>query len=75
MDKGNYPELDQYRLKISFTGQEPIFSNECLDMARFRITVKNRYIFNFERDTIIELKLFYGNNIDEFNSYVYKLLR
>lgn len=75
MDKGNYTELDRYRLKISFTGQEPIFSNECLDMARFKITVKNGYISDFERNVMIELKLFYGNNIDEFSSYVYKLLK
>ena len=75
MDKGNYTELDRYRLKISFTGQEPIFSNECLDMARFRITVKNRYISDFEEDTIIELKLFYENKIVEFTSYVYELLK
>lgn len=74
-DKGNYTELYKSRLKISFTGQEPIFSNECLDMARFRIEVSSKYVHDFEKDTLIELKLFYGNNIDECSTYVHKLLK
>lgn len=74
-DKGNYTALDQSRLKISFTGQEPIFSNECLDMARFRIEVLDRYVHNFEKDTLIDLKLFYGNDIDERSISVHKLLK
>ncbi len=73
-DKGNYTVLDRYRLKISFTGQEPIFSNECLDMARFKIEVLNKYVDDFEKDTLIELKLFYGDKIVEFSTHVYKLL-
>ncbi len=73
-DKGNYTELDKYRLKISFTGQEPIFAYECLDMARFTIEVPDALVSEFEKKAFIELKLFYGNIIKEYKTSVYDLL-
>lgn len=73
-DKGNYTELDKYRLKISFTGQEPIFAYECLDMARFTIVVPDALVSDFEKNAFIELKLFYGNVIKEYKTSVYDLL-
>lgn len=73
-DKGNYTELDKYRLKISFIGQEPIFAYECLDMARFTIEVPDALVSDFEKNAFIELKLFYGNVIKEYKTSVYDLL-
>ena len=73
-DKGNYTELDKYRLKISFTGQEPIFAYECLDMARFTIEVPDALVSEFEKKAFIELKLFYGNIIKEYKTSVDELI-
>lgn len=74
-DKGNYTEMNKSTLKISFTGIEPLFPFECLDMGRFRIEVPYDYVDDFEKHSTIELKLFYENRIDEYNIFVYKLLK
>ena len=74
IDKGNVVELEDYRFKLSFIGQEPLFAYEYIDVARFYIQVPASLIEDFEEYVNIEMKLFCENNIEESEISIKEML-
>lgn len=74
IDKGNVVELEDYRFKLSFMGQEPLFAYEGIDIARFYIKMPISLVDDFEENVNIEMKLFCENNVEESEISIKEML-
>ncbi len=61
----SYTALDAERLKISCSGQEPIFGGETLEMGHFKLIIDQPHEKEFNERLIIDMILFYpGGSCD-----------
>jgi hypothetical protein len=61
----DYTWLENGRVKVSATGQTPVYPNETVNAMRFDIDIPQEYLIEALGDIKIEISLFYENGEDK----------